>query len=520
MTTLLGRLLGNGLKEKRTLLLTLESPFLDSAHVFPYLGILYLLSVAKAAGLPIQYIQPQWSGGRATNQIPAPCVGYTDCFKSDDPDSYAQFDVIGISCMTPQGRQAYHLCRQIKRLFPEKTVMIGGPHTQFYLDECMDKGFDIIVAGDGERIFDEMVSGDFDRLSTRASRLSNDTLVLSDSLSAGEMNRFPVPLRDKAYLRQYHYLLENVAATTLVNSRGCPMSCAFCEHSGSSPRWYTPEHFEAELCDISNLDFNGIMIFDDLFAMSPRKLQPYLEILKRYHKRRHMIFRCFGHAEIIAKHPKLLEMLAESGCVEIGIGAESASQKVLDAINKRTTVGQLHACVNQAARLGLKIKAFFMIGLPGETELTFARTHEFIKRYRKKYPYHFDFDLSVFFPFRGTMIGDAIRMKPGATVRIGGRRFDHTSFNVRLNPEYSWDTIDSGSMGAYKKKGGCSDLVIESYDWHHQQVLLTAEKIHLLKDRTMKYSGRYAQNNNNKKLRPVSEGNIGHTAVGSMHKSA
>jgi anaerobic magnesium-protoporphyrin IX monomethyl ester cyclase len=307
-----------------------------------------------------------------------------------------------------------------------------------------------------------------------------------------------------------------------VNSRGCPMHCAFCEHSGSSPRWYSPEHFEAEICNIADLGFKGIMIFDDLFALSPRKLNPYLDILRRYHRHRDVIFRCFGHARIISRYPTLLKMLADSGCVEIGVGAESASQSILDIINKRTKVDQLHACVNQAARMGIKVKAFFMVGLPGETERTFALTHEFIKFYRKKYPFHFDFDLSVFFPYRGTLIGDAIRLNDGESIQVAGRRLDRCSFDVRLNPEYTWDLIDSGNMGAYKKKGGSSDLVIESYDWNADRLLLSAQRIKALKDLTMKYSGRYAtvQGHLNLAEQSVSEGNIGHADSANMRKSA
>jgi len=523
-TALLEHHLGNGLKAKKTLLVTLDSPFLDSAHVFPYLGILYLLSVAQSAGLPIYYFQPDDNDGYP--KMEGPCVGYTDLLPLNDPTGYAPFDIIGISCMTPQGAQAYSLCRQIKRLFPDKTVMIGGPHAKFYLDECLQQGFDIVVTGDGERIFEEMIAGDFQRLAGRVSTMTQNTLVVADSLSAAQMNRFPIPHREIAYLGHYHYLLECVPATTLVNSRGCPMHCAFCEHSGSSPRWYTAGHFEAELCDIVGLGYNGIMIFDDLFALNPRMLQPYLEILQSYHDRDGLLFRCFGHARIIAKHPELLKLLANAGCVEIGIGAESASQTILNAINKNTTAEQLHSCVNLAARLGIKVKAFFMIGLPGETEHTFASTHAFIKQYRKKYPAYFDFDLSVFFPYRGTMIGDAIRLEPGAIIQMGGRRLDRTSFDVRLNPNYAWAAIDSGDMGAYKKKGGESDLVIESYDWHNRKVLLSARQIKEFKDRTMTYSGRYAS------IAPgggfhasldrimVSEGNIGHIAEPQIRRSA
>ena len=296
------------------------------------------------------------------------------------------------------------------------------------------------------------------------------------------------------------------------------MHCAFCEHCGTVPKWFSPVHFQAEIDDIIAQSFNAVMIFDDLFALNPNRLAPYLQVLKARHQRNKMIFRCFGHANILCKYPDLFDLLAEAGCVEIGIGAESASQQILDAMGKKTTVAQLHSCVQHAARQNIKIKAFFMIGLPGETETTFTRTYDFIRFYRDKYPEHFDFDLSVFFPYRGTLIGDAIRMPVGDSTLIRGKRVDHTSFNLRLRSDCTWPMIDAGTMGAYKKKGGDSDLVIESYDWEHQKVLLTVEQIHDLKERAMQYSGRYAGHFGKRSMTPVMEGNIGQAARVESHQ--
>lgn len=497
--------LPGGLQNKKTLLLTLDSPFLDSAYVFPYLGILYLLAVARSNGLPVTYLEESHSDLRPIDTGGAQ-VAYTDSFHQQDLARYAHFDVIGISCMTPQGAQAYAICRAIKNAYPDKVIILGGPHARFYLDECLAQGFDLIVTGDGEQIFEELIAGDLSRLAEKVVQQNAGTVVLNDSLSAKQMNRYPIPLREKAYLGRYRYSLEGRPATTLVNSRGCPMSCAFCEHRNTLPRWHSVEHFSEELEDILACGFNAVMIFDDLFAIHPSKLKPYLEVLTHHHNTNGLLFRCFGHADIISKHPQLLELLCKAGCVEIGIGAESASQKILDAIGKKTTVDQLHHCVNLAARHGIKIKAFFMIGLPGETERTFAMTNDFIQLYRRKYPDHFDFDLSVFFPYRGTLIGDALRLKPGQTIGRGNQQWSHRSFNLRLKPDYSWQTVDSGLMGAYKKRSGASDLVIESYDWESETLLLSAEEILELKERAMVYSGRYVD-------RELVEGNIGQNRI-------
>ncbi len=363
-----------GLRNKKILLTSLDSPFLDSQYVFPYLGILYLLSVAADIGMRVRYINTRQELIGKNTLAEFDCL-YTDEFNINNLEQYEDIDIIGISCMTPQGNQAYQICRAIKDKYPDKIVILGGPHAKYYLDESLKEGFDIIVTGDGERIFHDLLTGDIEGLSSKLlPQSTKDSLVFHDFLTRDEMNSFPVPYREKNYLDKYNYLLQGVKATTLVNSRGCPMGCAFCEHRKTTGRWFSLSHFEKEVQDIVENGINAIMIFDDLFTISPKKIQPYAEILKKFHKKKSLIYRCFGHAKIITEHPEILDILRDSGCVEIGFGAESASQEILNTVYKGNKVEEMHACVENTIHAGIRIKAFFMIGLPGETKETFQKT--------------------------------------------------------------------------------------------------------------------------------------------------
>ncbi len=411
----------NTLKGKRILLATLDSPFLDDQFVFPYLGTLYLMAVAKRVGADVTY----------TDKI-GPYLSRLGEF-ADRRD----FDVVAFSCTTPQSQGVYLLCRVLKKVNPNVIVMIGGPHATHYLDECCEQPFDIIVTGDGERVFEELLTGKCDRLLPES---TDEQLVFHDELTEAEMNTYPIPYRGN--VDRYNYQLDGLQATTLVNSRGCPMRCGFCESGGTKPKWFSVEHFEAEIKSIVDLGIKGVMIFDDLFALSIDKVKPYLEVLKRYC----MTFRCFGHAATMTK--ELAELLADSGCVEVGFGAESASQQILDTVGKGTKAWQLCYFVNTAIKAGMKVKAFFIIGLPGETERTARQTIIFIRKYREKYPDMFDFDCTVFFPYKGTQIGDAARNGGG--------------YDIRPRQGLTWSEIDSNGYGAYKKKNGAADIVIET----------------------------------------------------------
>lgn len=382
---------------KSILFITLGSDFLDDSYVFPYLGVLYLAGVAKKLGAGFVY---------------------TDTFNIQQCN---EFDIIAISCVTPQAQEAY----AIRRACPNKVVIIGGAHTRGYLDECIAEGFDHIVVGDGERVIERILKGE------------HVPQIVHDRMDEETMNLY-MPLREYWYVYLYKYWLKDRYVTTIVNSRGCNMGCGFCEDANTGARRYSPEHFAAEIKDIRLLGINGVMIFDDLFAFSLNKTKPYLEILKAQDD---FIFRCFGHAATMTE--EFAKELAGAGCVEIGFGAESASQAVLDRINKKTKVHQLHKFIDVCVSAGIRVKAFFMIGLPGETEEEFDETYKFIETYRAKYGDQFDFDLTVFFPYKGTEIGR--RAREGE--------------DIGLYPLSSWDEIDAGEYGAYKKKDGRADIV-------------------------------------------------------------
>ena len=92
-----------------------------------------------------------------------------------------------------------------------------------------------------------------------------------------------------------------------------------------------------------------------------------------------------------------------TGCYEIAFGAESGSQTILDNVKKRCTVEQNYRTVEYAKRHGLIVKAFILLGLPGETWETLAQTETFIRDSGID-----DFQCAIYMPFKGTQIRSAL----------------------------------------------------------------------------------------------------------------
>ena len=346
----------------RLALVSCRSPFLDDDRIYPPLGLLYLKAAVQAA-------------------VPGTDVDVVDEYDVTDPRRFADADVIGISVMTPQRAEADSLAKVIRSWWPGKKLIAGGPHVKHY-GTSMDTGlYDYLVGSDGERVLPQILRGQEVPYRTY------------DQIPRQELAAMPRPdrLGEAAFLAQYHYELAGLPSTTMLLGRGCPMACKFCEDARTLTRWTSLANAEAELDDILALGYAGVYLFDDLFAINLGKCQPYLDLLKASGLR----FRCNVHARFMTAG--FAEALADAGCVEAAFGAESGSQAMLDRMDKKTTVAQNYACVRHCNAAGIAVKAFVMIGLPGETRATIADTEKFISTSGIS-----DAQIAIYYPYKGT----------------------------------------------------------------------------------------------------------------------
>jgi anaerobic magnesium-protoporphyrin IX monomethyl ester cyclase len=345
-------------------LVSCRSPFLDDDRIYPPLGLLYLKAAVAA-------------------HAPGTEVSITDSYDLESLDQFADADAIGVSIMTPQRAEAERLAGALRARYPGKTLIAGGPHVRHYGGGMAGEPWDYLVAGDGERVLRQIMRGDPVR------RVTND-LIPREELAA--MPR-PDRLGEAGFLAGYSYTLDGLDSTTMLLGRGCPMACKFCEDAKTLTRWTSPANAEAELDDIVALGYGGVYLFDDLFAINLGKCRPYLDLIKASGLR----FRCNVHARFMTA--EFAAALADAGCAEVAFGAESGSQQILDRIDKKTTAQQNYDCVRYCKAAGITVKAFLMIGLPGETRATIADTERFVCTSGID-----DAQVAIFYPYKGTML--------------------------------------------------------------------------------------------------------------------
>jgi hypothetical protein len=145
-------------------------------------------------------------------------------------------------------------------------------------------------------------------------------------------------------------------------------------------------------------DIEGLAFTDECFTINKRRLREICQLMEtnRLHR---LIWECQTRVDQVDK--KTLKTMKEAGCAQIAFGFESGSQRILDVLNKKTTVEQNKQAVRLCKEVGLRIRGCFMIGNPTETLEDIEATRRFIDENDIDY-------VSVFLttPYPGTKLWD------------------------------------------------------------------------------------------------------------------
>ena len=378
----------------RVLLINPSSPFLIDDKVFPPLGIGYIYAALKKAGIDVSFLD--LSGD-------APC----------DIDFIA-YDIVGITMTTPQIAEAKRIANYIKSTDSPPIVVAGGCGVMSLDDKS---AFDIIFKGEGEVGFVDMI---------------NSTIRKGecDGGMIGDIDSIPYP--DRSIFKDYKYDIDGHLTATMLTSRGCPLACAFCI-SGANKivRRRSVDNIIGEINDVRSRGYTGVMFFDDVFTINRERVK----VIGNYLMSKNMVYRCFTHVRVASKVAKTL---ADTNCREVGIGIESGDNNILRTIRKNFSIVEARQAIKSLKAHGVRVKAFFMVGLPGETKESIQATRRFIAETMPD-----DIDVSVYVPFPGTDI-----------------------YDNRINYDLSWNggnmnNFYKGKPGSYKVNTWTSKLTSE-----------------------------------------------------------
>jgi radical SAM superfamily enzyme YgiQ (UPF0313 family) len=401
---------------------------------FP-LGLLYLAATARAAGYTVSIF---------------------DAMFHDDEQAFAralemeQPRVVGISVLATVRGAALRLAEQAHR--SGAVVIAGGADPTGRPESYLRHGpegehvVDIVVVGEGEQTLLELLpvllAGEPKEEALRSidglAFLDSDEKLVStaprrhctdlDSLALPARDLIDVEAYRQAWREHHGYFSLSIIAT-----RGCPYGCKWCQKSvfGRSFRPRSPESVAEEMRAIKEqYQPDQLRIVDDVMGIDRDWVRAWHDAVLA----RDAVtpFECLSRVDLMDE--EVVRLLREAGCIRIAFGAESGSQKVLDAMNKGTRVEQIWHATKLCRRAGIETYFYIMLGYPGEEWPDILQTVELLKSTRPD-----QFSSTIAYPLPGTEFFEEVEHR-----LLDAPDWDYTAENRLLfqreysTPFYRW----------------------------------------------------------------------------------
>ena len=222
-----------------------------------------------------------------------------------------------------------------------------------------------------------------------------------------DLDSLPFPAWDMIDMEPYRnswvkhagYFSMNMATT-----RGCPFKCNWCAKPIYGNRYNTrsPQHVVNELKMLKQkFGFDHIWFCDDIFGLKPGWVNEFAGLLEK--EGLDFRFKMQGRVDLLLQENNIRD-LARAGCENIWMGAESGSQRILDAMDKGTTVQQIVEATHLLKKCGIKPSFFIQFGYLTETKEDIQKT---ISMINELLPY--EIGISVSYPLPGTVFFEKVK---------------------------------------------------------------------------------------------------------------
>lgn len=288
--------------------------------------------------------------------------------------------------------------------FSRIKIVLGGPEVRNHAKAFLLHGADVLVIGEGEETMLQLVrqfssGGNLSGVKGIARKENGEIIFNAEQPLLKAIDELPFPGREKINLQLYFDAWKEAHGSSTVSistMRGCPYTCKWCSRAvyGGTYRRRSAKLVVDEIVYLqSQYTFDNAWFVDDVFTISHKWLNEFAqEIEARKVKVRY---------EIITRADRMneavIDLLVKSGCFRVWIGAESGSQDIIDAMDRRVEVKQVREMIRLARKKGLEAGTFIMLGYPGETQKDIKET---VRHLDESSPDHFTITLA--YPIKGT----------------------------------------------------------------------------------------------------------------------
>ena len=285
------------------------------------------------------------------------------------------------------------LVKELRKYYPKSKHAAGGTHVDMCPDECR-AFFDAIVVGPGEESFTKMIE-DYLKGGLEGKEYKTEYKFVKFG-DYPFMRRHFLPKTAVVNSRLFQKYGYDIDGTCVLFSRGCNLHCAYCVYNIPNAIQMKPLETIAEEIQYLKKEYGvkAINLKDEIaLPFSPKTCLPYLETIGNAN----IMWR--GQTTVWGATEEHIKLAADSGCVELATGIESASELVRDVVRKKMTDVEIKTFINNCHKYNIKVKMCLILGLPGESMDIVEKTIKFIEESGPDYV-----AVSGFNPFPGSPI--------------------------------------------------------------------------------------------------------------------
>jgi len=378
---------------------------------YPPLGTLYAASYVRQRGYNVALFDAMLAGSEGEweqsleQYHPAIAVLYED-----------NFNYLSKMCLLRMREASFQMIAMAKK--HGCTVILGGADATDHLEAYLAHEADFVLLGEGEVTLGETL----DRLTGRTTTAYENIPGLAYRAGGNpqrnprrpdlhDLDTLPFPARDLVDMDRYRSIWierHGYFSMNLVTTRGCPFHCNWCAKPIWGQRYNTrsPENVAAEMRWLKEqYQPEHLWFADDIFGLKPGWLKHFGESVQAGNAR--IPFKCLSRVDLLLR-PDEVEALAQAGAQTVWVGAESGSQKILDAMEKGTGVEQIYEARRLLRKAGIKAAFFLQFGYPGETRADIEKTIQMVRDADPD-----DIGISVSYAMPGTKFYTAVQEQLG-----------------------------------------------------------------------------------------------------------
>lgn len=302
----------------------------------------------------------------------------------DDIDYDTDADVVGIGAMGHAIFHAIDIASEFKKR--GKVVFMGG-YMATLIPWFVENYCDGIIIGDAEIALPELLK-DFE---------TTGTIKKTYNYQIENLDNLPIP--------RYELLLEKKIGFMLPvqAGRGCIHQCSYCSIACRYKGKYLTRPADEVMRDIlrvKELGFKYFYLLDDNIIGNPNFLEELCIRIKP------LKMKWASQCSIkLARDPRLLRLVADSGCRILSLGLESITQDGLNQLNKQWVTTKDHeTLLNEIMKAGIIPATEMMIGMDSDTVDSIRNTYKFVMHTRIPIPKFY-----ILTPMPGSALFDELK---------------------------------------------------------------------------------------------------------------